>query len=126
MTMPPIDLPPLGAFDKTVQPDNTCDVIDDAIARAPQIREHLEWIREMVIRVRAWGRDGWIARSERMPEPGFYLVMTTNRPHPRVFEWYDVPASQSGHWRDENDDRSYCDVTAWRPLPTPPRSPEGG
>lgn len=55
----PIDLPPLGTFNREVQPQLTCGVIDDLIERWPAAAQHAEWLRRVISEVREWGREGW-------------------------------------------------------------------
>lgn len=65
---------------------------------------------------------GWIACSERMPARGetedtWVLAWHPRFSRPRLLNYCHGGAP---HWRDENDDRSYCDVTHWQPAPAPP------
>lgn len=69
--------------------------------------------------------DGWIACSERMPEPGdtenswvlAWSIGGYGKGRVRLLNWCH---SGEPHWRNEQDDRMWATVTHWRPLPPPP------
>jgi hypothetical protein len=71
----------------------------------------------------AQARGEWVACSERMPERGetenSWVLAWYPLGRPRLLNWCH---SGEPHWRNEQDDRCYAEVTHWRPLPTPPET----
>ena len=67
------------------------------------------------------GGGGWVSVKERMPERGetenSWVLAWYPMGRPRLLNWCH---SGQPHWRNEQDERCYAEITHWRPLPQPP------
>lgn len=79
-----------------------------------------DWMRA-ALEAAIGGVDGWVSVKERMPERGetenSWVLAWYPMGRPRLLNWCH---SGQPHWRNEQDERCYAEITHWRPLPQPP------
>jgi Protein of unknown function (DUF551) len=71
-------------------------------------------------------KDNWIPVTEKLPEPGVYVLCFCN--HQNVFnediKWMCINIGNKNTRNDDFfvDDTTFVNVTHWMPLPEPPIS----
>ena len=75
-------------------------------------------IKEVINQVEQEHNNGWIARSERLPEEdGFYLATLDGEIAGEEKPFSGLAEFENGKWVD--DDEDYQCIIAWQPLPKP-------